>query len=75
MRGTQGGLFDLSDREVAGALVSVAAAARSVVEQERRAVAQAREHGWSWEKIGAHLSLTGETVRRRYGGVEARQVS
>ena len=68
MRGTQQGLFALNDREVGASLLSVAAAARSVVDQEQKAVAQARDHGWSWDRIGAHLSLNGETVRRRHGG-------
>jgi hypothetical protein len=33
----------------------------------RDAVAQAREHGYSWAFIGSLIGTTGEAARQRYG--------
>jgi hypothetical protein len=51
-------------------LVSLAAEAESGLFE---AVADAREHGYSWEQIGSRLAAAAASARRRYGSYAALQ--
>ena len=59
------GLFS-DDLQVQSGLENARTMRRKSEKAERRAVILARESGMSWDIIGRHLEMNGETLRRRY---------
>ena len=49
-------------------LRAVAALRRLLERLEALHVARARELGWSWQEIAAHLGVTKQSVHRKYHG-------
>lgn len=57
-----------SDRAALEGLERAVGTREIAVRAEARAVAGAREVGFSWDRIGVYLDVSGETLRRRHGG-------
>lgn len=67
MAGTPDTTLDAASRDPATGLRAVAALRKLVDRLEALQVANARDHGWSWEQIGTALGVTRQAVHKKYG--------
>ncbi len=55
-----------SSRDPAVGLRAVASLRQLLEGLERLQVTNARDHGWSWERIASHLGVTRQAVHKKY---------
>jgi hypothetical protein len=67
MSETSEAAVDATSRDPGVGLRAVMALRKLVNRLESLQVANARDHGWSWEQIGESLGVTKQAVHKKYG--------